>query len=63
MSMLLLGAVAVTTGEFIPSAAAPEAFPPFDPSERERADTVRSALATAIGYHFFEGVAHIAAAE
>jgi F-type H+-transporting ATPase subunit b len=31
MSMLLLGAVAVTTGEFIPSAAAPEVFPPFDP--------------------------------
>jgi F-type H+-transporting ATPase subunit b len=31
MSMLLLGAVAVTTGEFIPSAAAPDAFPPFDP--------------------------------
>ena len=32
MSMLLLGAVAVTTGEFIPSAAAPDVFPPFDPS-------------------------------
>jgi F-type H+-transporting ATPase subunit b len=31
MSMLLLGTVAVTTGEFIPSAAAPEVFPPFDP--------------------------------
>lgn len=31
MSMLLLGAVAATTGEFIPSAAAPEVFPPFDP--------------------------------
>lgn len=32
MSMLLLGAVAVTTGEFIPSAGAPDVFPPFDPS-------------------------------
>jgi F-type H+-transporting ATPase subunit b len=31
MSMLLLGAVALTTGEFIPSAAAPDVFPPFDP--------------------------------
>jgi F-type H+-transporting ATPase subunit b len=31
MSTLLLGAIAVTTGEFIPTAAAPEAFPPFDP--------------------------------
>ena len=29
--MLLLGAVAVTTGEFVPSAAAPDVFPPFDP--------------------------------
>ena len=31
MTTLLLGAVAVTTGEFIPTAAAPEVFPPFDP--------------------------------
>ncbi len=31
MSMLLIGAVAVTTGEFIPSAGAPDVFPPFDP--------------------------------
>lgn len=29
--MLLLGAVTLTTGEFIPSAAAPDVFPPFDP--------------------------------
>lgn len=32
MSTLLLGAVAVTTGEFIPTAAAPDVFPPFDPT-------------------------------
>jgi F-type H+-transporting ATPase subunit b len=31
MSRLLLGTVALTTGEFIPSAAAPDVFPPFDP--------------------------------
>jgi F-type H+-transporting ATPase subunit b len=31
MSILLLGAVAATTGEFVPSAAAPDVFPPFDP--------------------------------
>ena len=31
MSTLLLGVVAATTGEFIPTAAAPDAFPPFDP--------------------------------
>ncbi len=33
MSTLLLGAVALTTGEFIPTAgAAPDVFPPFDPA-------------------------------
>lgn len=33
MSTLLLGAVALTTGEFIPTAgAAPAVFPPFDPA-------------------------------
>jgi 3-oxoacyl-[acyl-carrier-protein] synthase II len=40
-----------------------EAFPPFDPSETQTDGMVKSALATTIGYHFFEGVAHIAAAE
>ncbi|MBS3651824.1 beta-ketoacyl-ACP synthase [Pseudaminobacter sp. 19-2017] len=40
-----------------------KAFPPLGPSEKQADGTVKSALATAIGYHFFEGVAHIAAAE
>jgi 3-oxoacyl-[acyl-carrier-protein] synthase II len=38
------------------------AYPPFDASERAFASTPKAALATAIGYHHFEGAALVGAA-
>ncbi len=40
-----------------------EAFAPFDPSEQPFEGAVRRALATTVGYHYFEGMALLAAAD
>lgn len=40
-----------------------EAYPPFDASETPLEGPVRRALATTVGYHYFEGMALVAAAD
>lgn len=40
-----------------------KAFPPLDPAEAPFAGPVDKALATTVGYHYFEGMALVAAAE